>query len=166
MSGTIFSACTISAISALPNNVEKDAGRNRRRKNYGKVKTDVEPGFEDCSKFAEHMLLDLSESGHPVFCGTGALDRGTLRNKETGKLSTHFCGDPQTVEVILRTIISVNQLSVYGAVADMCEELASRISDCSANTVKLVADDKPETMVAPTDLSTTTNPLLTNDQSL
>ena len=35
-------------------------------------------------------------------------------------MSTHFCGDPQIVEVIFRTRISVNQLSIYGAAADMC----------------------------------------------
>ena len=45
----------------------------------------------------------------------------------------------------------------------MCEELASRISDCPVSTEKPVAEDKPETMVSPTDLSTTTNPLLTNE---
>ena len=45
----------------------------------------------------------------------------------------------------------------------MCEELASRISDYLVCTEKLVAEDKPKTMVSPTDLSTTTNPLLTSD---
>ena len=32
----------------------------------------------------------------------------------------YFGGDAETVEVVLRTIVSVNQLSVYGAAADMC----------------------------------------------
>ena len=41
-------------------------------------------------------------------------------------------------------LFSVNQLSVYGAVADMCEELASPISDYPASTGKLVAQEKPE----------------------
>ena len=109
---------------------------------------------------AEHMLLNFSESGHSVFRGTSVSERGTLKSKRGGKWSVHFCGDPQTVEVIFRTIISVNQLN-----ADMCEELASRISDCSASTVRPVAKDAPETLVAPTELSTTTNPLLTNDQA-
>ena len=58
------------------------------------------------------------------------------------KLSKHFWGDADTVGVDLRTIISVNQLSVYGAVADMCGELASRISDCSESVGRLVAEDK------------------------
>ena len=74
-----------------------------------------------------------------------------LWNEEGGgKLSFHFCFDPQTVEVIFRAVVFVNQLRIYGAVADMCEELASRISCCSASTERLVAKDKPETMVAPT----------------
>ena len=107
---------------------------------------------------AEQMLLNFSESGHPVFRGTSALVRGTLRSKEGGKLSVHFCGDPETVEVVFRTAISVNQLSFYGAVADMCEELASLISDHIASTMKPVAEEKPETMVSPTVLSTTANP--------
>ena len=38
-------------------------------------------------------------------------------------------GDHNTVEVVLRTIISVNQLSIYGAVADMCDELACSVTD-------------------------------------
>ena len=99
---------------------------------------------------AEDMLLSLRESGHPVFRGTSALERGTLKSKGSGTLSFRFSGDPQIVEVFFRSIISVNQLSIYGAVADMCEELASQISDCSASTGRLVAKDKPETMVAPT----------------
>ena len=107
--------------------------------------------------------MEDGESGHPVFRGPSALERGTLRSKGGGKLSIHFCGDPQIVEVVFRTIISVNQLSTYGEVADVSEDLASRISDCPSSTVKLVAEDKPETMVSSTDLSTTTNPLLTND---
>ena len=38
------------------------------------------------------------------------------------KLSIHSCADGETVETVFRTIISVNQLSIYGAVSDMCEE--------------------------------------------
>ena len=36
----------------------------------------------------------------------------------------HFNGSDETKELILRTVISVNQLSVCGAVADLCKELA------------------------------------------
>ena len=48
----------------------------------------------------------------------------------------HFCGDDNTAEVDLGTIISVNQLSIHGAVADICDELAWRISGCSESTRK------------------------------
>ena len=37
-------------------------------------------------------------------------------------MSIHFCADGETVETVFRTIISVNQLSIYGAVSDLCEE--------------------------------------------
>ena len=41
---------------------------------------------------------------------TSALERGTLKSKGGGHVSVHFCRDPQTVEVIIRACISVNQL--------------------------------------------------------
>ena len=100
-------------------------------------------------------MLNFSESGHPVFRGSSALERGDLKNKGKDNFSVHFCGDDKTVEVVLRTIISVNQLSIYGAVADMCDELACRISGCSERTGELVAQDNPETTVIPNELTTT-----------
>ena len=42
-----------------------------------------------------------------------------------GKLSIHFAADQETIESISRTIVSANQLSLYGAVANMCEECES-----------------------------------------
>ena len=65
------------------------------------------------------MMLNFAESGHPVFRATSALERGELRSKGKGKTSIHFNGSDATIELILRTIISVNQLSIYGAVADL-----------------------------------------------
>ena len=72
--------------------------------------------------------------------------------------------DDETDEVILRTIFSVNQLSVYGAEADVCDELAWRISGCSESTGKLVAQKKSETPLMPTELSTRRNPPRTNEK--
>ena len=37
-------------------------------------------------------------------------------------MSTHFAADQDTVDTIYRIIFFVNQLSVYGAVAAICEE--------------------------------------------
>ena len=55
----------------------------------------------------------VSESGHPIFRATSALERGTLKSNGGGKLSIHFCGDYDNVELLFRTIVSVNQLSIY-----------------------------------------------------
>ena len=73
-------------------------------------------------KIAEKMMLPFAESGHPVFRATSPLSRGVLKSKGGGKLSIHNCADFATIETLFRTIISVNQLSLYGAVAEMCEE--------------------------------------------
>ena len=113
--------------------------------------TDQPDGSWD--RVAKDMLQKFSESGHPVFRGCSALERGDLKGKV--KLSIHFCGDDKTFEVVLRTIVSVNELGIYGAVADMCDELACSISDCSERTEGLVAQDNTETTVILTELMTT-----------
>ena len=71
---------------------------------------------------AEEMLLEFAESGHPTFRATTPLSRGILKSKGHGKLSIHFAADEPTIETIFRIIISVNQLSICGAVAALCEE--------------------------------------------
>ena len=76
-------------------------------------------------KIAEKMMLTFAESGHPFFRATSPLSRGVLKSKGGGKLSIHYCADFETLETVFRTIISVNQLSLYGAVAEMCEEYES-----------------------------------------
>ena len=47
-----------------------------------------------------------------------------LRHTETNPTCSihHFCADEGTIKTVFRTIISVNQLSPFGAVAEMCEE--------------------------------------------
>ena len=77
-------------------------------------------------RVAELMVMEFSESGHPLFSATSPLSRGVLKSKGGGKLSIHFCADGETVETVFRTIISVNQLSIYGAVSDLCEECKTR----------------------------------------
>ena len=68
------------------------------------------------------MLLEFAESGHPTFRATTPLSRGQLKSKGKGKVSIHFSAHQDTVDTIYRIILSVNQLSVYGAVAAICEE--------------------------------------------
>ena len=71
---------------------------------------------------AEETLLLFAESGHSIFRSTTPLSRGKLKSKGKGKVSVHFTADQDTIDTIYRIILSINQLSVYGAVAAMCEE--------------------------------------------
>ena len=115
-----------------------------RKKWYGTYcdKTDGE-----WDKIAERMMLNFAESGHPIFHATSAFERGELRSKENGKKSIHFNGSEENIELILRTIISANQLRVYGAVETLCKEL-SKYSRASG---KLDANEYLETMEIPTE---------------
>ena len=81
-------------------------------------------------RVAELMMIKFRESGHPVFRATSPSSRGTPKSKGGGTLSRHFCADGDTVETVFRTIISVNQLSIYGAVSDLCDEYSA----CQART--------------------------------
>ena len=70
-------------------------------------------------------MVTFAESRHPVFRSTSPSSRGVLKSKGGGKLSIQYCADFETIETVLRTIISVNKLSLYGAVAEICEEYES-----------------------------------------
>ena len=76
------------------------------------------------------------------------MSRGTLKSKGGGKLSIHFCADGDTIETVVHTIISVNQLSIYGAVSDLCEEYSS----CQTRTGRVVVAERPDPLFAPADL--------------
>ena len=71
------------------------------------------------------MLLECSESGCPIFRATTPLSRGQLKSKGRGKLSIHFAANQETIETIFRMIVCANQLSLHGAVAEICEEYES-----------------------------------------
>ena len=86
-------------------------------------KRDSPQGIWD--NIAEKMLLEFAESTCPIFRATTPLSRGKLRSKGHGKLSIHYCADQPTIETIFRIIVSANQLSLYEAVAHMCEEYES-----------------------------------------
>ena len=73
----------------------------------------------------KRMLLEFAESDCPIFRATSPLSRGQLKSKGHGKLSIHYAADLETVETIFRIIVSANQLSLYGAVAEICEEYES-----------------------------------------
>ena len=69
--------------------------------------------------------MEFVESGCPIFRATTPLSRGKLKSKGHGKLSIHYAADKETIETIFRIIVSANQLSLYGAVANVCGECES-----------------------------------------
>ena len=93
-----------------------------------------------------------SQSGHPVFRDTSPLSRGPLRSKGGGKLSIHFCADEGTIETVFRTIISVNQLSIYGAVSNLCEECKT----CHVRTGRPVVAGQSIPLFVPSVMTTPT----------
>ena len=98
------------------------------------------------------MMINFGESGHPIFRATGPFSRGTLKSKGGEHLSIHFCADGDTIETVFRTIISVSQRSIYGAVSDLCDEY--RI--CQARTVTLVLAEQSDPLFEPAKLLITT----------
>ena len=108
---------------------------------------------EEWDRVAELMMIKFRESGHPVFRATSPLSRGTVKSKGSGKLSIHFCADGDTIETVFRTIMSVNQLGIYGAVSDLCDEYRA----CQARTARLVVAEQSDPHFAPADLLVTTS---------
>ena len=94
------------------------------------------------------MMIKFRESGHPVFRATSPLSRGTLKSKGGGKLSIHFCAGGDTIEPVFRTIISVNQLSIYGAVSDVREEYSA----CQTRTGRPVLAGQSDPLFEPAKL--------------
>ena len=132
-------------------------GPGSEKKWYG---THVGKPDGEWKKTAEGMMLNFAESGHPGFRSTSALERGELESKGKGMESIHFNGSDETIDLILRTTISVNQLSVNWAVADLCGELAwdSRVTE------KPAANENLESIVIPTEFPTADPVSQTDDE--
>ena len=101
---------------------------------------------ESWNQSAKNMMANFSGSGHPIFRASSAFERGELRSKGGGKKSIHFNVSHENIELLLRTVMSANQLTVYGARANLCNEVPK---DLRA-PVKLAAPDHLETMEIPT----------------
>ena len=117
------------------------------KKWYG---THVNKPDGEWEKTAEGMMLNFAESGHPVFCASSTLERAALQSKGKGVKSINFKGSDVTIELILRTVISVNQLHVCGTVTDLCRELVRN----SRGTEKPAANENLESIVKPTEFPT------------
>ena len=119
-------------------------GPGSEKKWYG---THIYKPNGEWDELAEIMMLNFNESGHPIFRATSALERGEFKSKGKGKSTCHFNGSDDTIEVTLRTVISVDQLGIYGEAADMCGEFAWEVSRNSKGTRKPGATENLETKV-------------------
>ena len=97
-------------------------------------------------RVAEIMMMNLSESGHPILRATSVLEQVTLKRKGGGNY-------PYTSVVIMTPLKLFSellslQLSIYGTVADMCEEFIPPLAS-TGNSVAMV---KSESLVSPDNL--------------
>ena len=114
-------------------------GPGSEKKSYS-IKEDSRQTIWD--KIADKMLLEFAESGCPIFRATTPLSRGQLKSKGHGKLSVHFAANQATIETIFRIIDSANQLSLYGAVAEICEKYESLRATCCDGTINRAQCDQ------------------------
>ena len=105
----------------------KDIGHSWTRENWCGTHTYEPEGLWNCS--AEKLMLHLRECGHLVFRATKCV--GPRIFEKTRKEGSYRYTTTVTAELLFRTIISVNQLRVYGAISDWCAGLAQQISDHS-----------------------------------
>ena len=105
------------------------------------------PGFEKKWYGTNRPKPDGEWDKTAVCRASSAWERRELKSKGKGKKFIHFNGSDKTIELILCTVISVNQLSIYGAVADLCEELARD----SSSAGKPAANENLGSMVVPTE---------------
>ena len=72
-----------------------------------------------CNRAGEQMMISFAVSGHVVFRGTSLLSRGALKREERRRHITMW-------NLELQSCFAVNQLSIFGAVADWCQEFVQR----------------------------------------
>ena len=65
-------------------------------------------------------------------------------------MSIHYCADPGAIETVFRTTISVNELSIHGAVSDMCGECDT----CRDRTGRPVVEGQSNPLFVPSVMKT------------
>ena len=83
---------------------------------------------------AASMILQLvTISGDPVFRASSPLEKRESDLREYGKKSTRFSGNDRNIELLLRTIKYVNQLSIYAFIAHWSKDLDEDSSEAPAS---------------------------------
>ena len=99
-------------------------------------------------RVAELMMIRFGEGRHPVLPIHESIVPRTLKCRGGGKLSINFCAVGWTIETVFRTTTSVNQLSIYGAVSDLCEEYSA----CQTRTERPVLAGQSDPLFEPAKL--------------
>ena len=85
-----------------------------------------------------------------------------MKSEGSGQLSIHISADYAIIETVFRTIVSVNQLSIYGATAYLCEEFGNPLISSKKNCAVM---KQSESMVKSADLLNIRRPLQTDEQA-
>ena len=138
---------------SMYNDIERRAKGNKERSEYNS-----QTNANYARKFPRGHLVEydgkfLRIQSSNISSLSSAFERGELRSKEWGSKSIHFNGSHENIELLLHKVISANQLSIYGAVADLCSEEPKYIRAPG----KPAAPDHLEKMDIPADLSIAEN---------
>ena len=101
------------------------------------------------------MVQRFKETGHSVFKSISALSRGILKKKKGGD-TINLNGDSPNTELLFHTIHSVNQLSIYGAVANWCQQFG--LTQDEKGRANLSVDKKMLTSIPPGELQLLVSP--------
>ena len=86
------------------------------------------------NSIVEKMMQEFAKSGHAEFRCSSPLSRGVLKRMRNGKVSIHYNAQPHSGEMLMKTIVSVNQLNFYRAVLTWYLERRSEDDNVPANT--------------------------------
>ena len=75
---------------------------------------------ESWDRMAEEMMANFSRSSHPIFRASSAFERGEIRSKERER-------SQYTSMVAMKPSSCSKQLSIYEAIADLCDDVPKRI---------------------------------------
>ena len=109
-------------------------GRGSEEKWYAALAYQPDGSWNRVSE--QMMMIMLAESGHLALGGTSALFQGAPKRKRGGRTSIHHNAESATAELLLRIVVSVNQVSVHGGMADWCQDLAQQIAARSPSSTE------------------------------
>ena len=103
-------------VSRIPRTL--DVSRSWRRREVGTFLHTPEGKWDPT---ATQIVERLKDTSHPVFKSFSPLSRRILK-KRNNRDTIHFNADASNIELLFRSIHSVDQLSISGAVSNFCKQ--------------------------------------------